>query len=231
VGKAERGGFTGGRTLGYGREVTSTLPNGVVEDRIIIEPEGAELVRTIFQMYADGSSLKQICVHLDGLGVPPPRAAMNRKKSSIGWNPSTLSGNIERGEGILNNRLYIGERIFNRRRYVEEPDGKRGIKRRPRDNHRSLWRVTMMPDLRIISEDLWRAVKARQDLERTRRDQKFGITKKPAGRVQETDLPSDGAGHLWRLRRPLRCFWRRPLALPGQSPKGCLPKQSFNHHC
>ncbi|WP_426266266.1 recombinase family protein [Sphingomonas sp. LHG3443-2] len=99
VGKAERGGFTGGRTLGYEREVSSTLPNGVVEDRIIIDPEGADLVRTIFQMYADGLSLKQICVHLDGLGVPSPGAAMKRKKSSIGWNPSTLSGNIERGEG------------------------------------------------------------------------------------------------------------------------------------
>lgn len=74
VGKAERGGFTGGRTLGYEREVTSTLPNGTVEDRIVIDPVGAELVRTIFQMYVDGCSLKQICAHLDGLGVLPPGA-------------------------------------------------------------------------------------------------------------------------------------------------------------
>jgi len=38
--------------------------------------------------------------------------------------PSTKTGNIERGEGILNNRLYIGELIFNRRHYIKQPDGK-----------------------------------------------------------------------------------------------------------
>ena len=34
-------------------------------------------------------------------------------------NPLSLSGNSDRGEGILNNRLYIGELNVNRRRYVE----------------------------------------------------------------------------------------------------------------
>ncbi|MCW3797627.1 recombinase family protein [Sphingomonas sp. BN140010] len=160
-----------------------------MEDRIVIDPEGADLVRTIFQMYADGSSLKQICANLDGLGIHPPGAAMKRKKTSIGWNPSTLSGNLERGEGILNNRLYIGERIFNRRRYVEEPDGKGGIKRRPRDNDPSLWKITMMPELRIISDDLWSRVKDRQALERTRRDHNFGLNKNPlAGAKRQTYL-------------------------------------------
>ena len=153
---------------------------------------------------------------------------MKRKKSSIGWNPSTLSGNVERGEGILNNRLYIGERIFNRRRYVEEPDGKGGIKRRPRDNDPSLWKVTMMPELRIISDDLWGHVKARQALDRTRRDHKFGINKNPlAGAKRPTYLLSElvdcgccgaqyvaSGGGRWRCRVNLRkgaCLNKRSI--------------------
>ena len=192
IGKAGRGGFTGGRTLGYAREVTATLANGGQEDRIVIDAAGAELVLTIFQMYADGFSLKQICAHLDQSGVETPGNAMNRKKASIGWNPSSLSGNIERGEGILNNRLYIGERIFNRRRYIEEPDGKGGITRRPRDNDPSLWKITPMPELRIIPDDLWIRVKERQATERARRDGKFRINKNPlAGAKRPSYLLSE----------------------------------------
>lgn len=90
-----------------------------------------------------------------------------------------MSGNSERVEGILNNRLYIGERIFNRRRYVEVPDGKGGFKRRPRDNDPSRWKVTAMPEARIVSDELWQRVKARQASARAERDAKFKITGNP----------------------------------------------------
>ena len=134
---------------------------------------------SIFEMYADGLSLKQICTFLDDADVPTPGSSTRRRKASIGWNPSTLSGDVQRGEGILNNRLYIGERIFNRRRYIEEPDGKGGIRRRPRDNDPSVWKIRAAPELRIVSDELSRRVKERQSDERSRRDAKFKLTGNP----------------------------------------------------
>ncbi len=76
----------------------------------------------------------------------------------------------------------------------------------------------MMPELRIISEDLWSAVKARQALERTRRDQKFGLSKNPlAGAKRPTYLLTElvicggcgaqyvaSGGGRWRCRLNLR---------------------------
>ncbi|MFW8637371.1 hypothetical protein [Cribrihabitans pelagius] len=37
------------------------------------------------------------------------------------WNPSTISGNIKRGTGILNNELYIGCLVRNRLTYDTQP--------------------------------------------------------------------------------------------------------------
>ncbi len=218
VGKAARGGFTGGRTLGYVREITGIRGDGTTEDRYAIDPAGAELVRYIFEMYADGLSLTSICALLDEAGVPTPSAGTRRRKTTEGWSPSTLSGNIERGEGILNNRLYIGERIFNRRHYIEQPDGKGGFKRRPRDNDPSLLKITAVPEARIVSDELWQRVKTRQAEARAARDAKFKITGNPlAGAKRPTYLLSDlvhcgecGSNYIasgngrWRCRRNFR---------------------------
>jgi site-specific DNA recombinase len=97
------------------------------------------------------------------------------------WNPSTLSGSIELGEGILNNELYIGRRIFNKRTWVEVPTETRGFRRQPRLNPKSEWIVRDEPDLRIIDQDLWDRVKARQQDARQARDAHFKITANPLG--------------------------------------------------
>ena len=83
------------------------------------------------------------------------------------------------GEGILNNEIYIGRRIFNRRKWVEIPNDNRGFSRRPRLNPESEWVVRDEPDLRIIDQDLWDRVKARQSEARAARDVRFNLTGNP----------------------------------------------------
>ncbi len=75
------------------------------------------------------------------------------------WNPSTIHGNPARGTGILNNELYVRRLVWNRLRYVKDPDTG---KRVSRPNPRSEWVTTVVPELRIIDDEPWNQVKARQ---------------------------------------------------------------------
>lgn len=75
------------------------------------------------------------------------------------WNPSTIHGNPARGTGVLNNELYIGRLVWNRLRYVKDPDTG---KRVSRPNPPSQWVTTSVPELRIVDDELWSEVKARQ---------------------------------------------------------------------
>ncbi len=81
------------------------------------------------------------------------------------WGPSTIYGNWRRGTGILNNDLYIGKLVWNRLRYIKDPTtGKRVSKL----NERQDWTVKLVPELRIVDQDLWDRVKARQNDTRRR---------------------------------------------------------------
>lgn len=177
--KAKRGGTTGGRTLGYAREITGVDAAGVPTDRLAIQPEEAALVRRIFSLYAEGLSLKRICRHLNDEGVPSPRARETGRYNAGIWNPSTLSGDPALGEGILNNETYIGRRIFNRRTWIEVPNEQRGFRRQPRVNPEAEWIVHEEPDLRIVEQDLWDRVKAKQADARRLRDTRFKVTGNP----------------------------------------------------
>jgi site-specific DNA recombinase len=176
AGKAKRGGVTGGKTLGYTRALGSVNSSA---DRLVIVEEEAALVRRIFALYGGGASLKQICALLNSEGIPSPRARERGKYNSGVWNPSTLSGSVELGEGILNNSLYIGRRIFNRRTWVEVPNDKRGFRRVPRLNPEAEWIIRDEPDLRIIDQELWDTVKARQLEARAARNEQFKVTNNP----------------------------------------------------
>lgn len=178
-GKATRGGATGGRILGYAKEVLGLDASGREADRLSIREEEAALVRRIFALYADNHGLKQICKILNADGIPSPRAREHGKYNSGIWNPTALSGNPERGEGSLNNEIYIGCRIFNRRRWVEIPNDNRGFARVQRLNPESEWIVRDEPNLRIIDQDPWDRVKARQAEARAARDTKFNLTGNP----------------------------------------------------
>ncbi|MES3097567.1 recombinase family protein [Sphingomonas aerolata] len=190
-GKATRGGATGGRVLGYRRAVTGEDAQGRELDQLEIDDEQAELVRRIFRLYAEGWSLKRICNALNADGIPSPRARERGKYNAGVWNPSTLSGDVTLGEGILNNELYIGRRIFNRQTWVEVPNERRGFSRRPRLNPEAEWIIRDEPQLRIIDQLLWEQVKGRQAEARRARDAKFKLTGNPlAGAKRPTHLLS-----------------------------------------
>jgi hypothetical protein len=69
------------------------------------------------------------------------------------------SANVRQGAGLLNNELYIGQPVWNRLRYIEDPDTGKRVSRL---NPASTWVITEVPELRIIDDELWEAVKARQ---------------------------------------------------------------------
>jgi site-specific DNA recombinase len=60
---------------------------------------------------------------------------------------------------MLNNELYVGRLVWNRLRYVKDPASGRRVSR---SNPPEAWIVEEVPDLRIIDNELWEAVKARQ---------------------------------------------------------------------
>ena len=64
-----------------------------------------------------------------------------------------------RRTGILNNEMYVGKLIWNRLRYVKDPEtGKRNSRINPENE----WVIHDVHDLRIVSDDLWKAAKRRQ---------------------------------------------------------------------
>ena len=150
-GRALDGKSAGGLTFGY-RAVRAFAANG---DRIrgdrVIEPGEARVVQRIFSDYAKGLSPNKIAEALNREGIPGPQGGH--------WGTSTIHGNRERGTGVINNELYIGRQIWNRLTYRKDPStGKRVSMLNPE----SEWVITEVPELRIVEDELWQAVRQRQ---------------------------------------------------------------------
>ena len=172
-GRALAGKSAGGKAFGY-KPVRKFDVDGepIRGDRIIDTAEAAVVTR-IFKDYANGISPKKIAGMLNAERIPGP--------SGKGWGATTLHGNRERGTGILNNELYIGRQIWGRLTYVKNPDTGKKVSRL---NPESEWTTTPVPELRIIDQDLWDAVRARQG----------------AMKTKNTDVP------IWDRRRPRTLF-------------------------
>ena len=150
-GRVELGKSAGG--LCYGYSVPRRLgPDGmpVTGERTIVKTEAA-VIRRVLENYAEGQSARAIAVQLNKESIPGPRGAE--------WGSSTLYGNVERGTGLLNNALYVGKLVWNRQRFIKDPEtGKRVA----RLNDTSEWVVHDVPEWRIVPDELWDRVKARQ---------------------------------------------------------------------
>ncbi len=98
-GRVEAGKSGGGNAYGYD-VVKKFDANGepIRGDRTINEFQ-AEVVRRIFSDYAAGKSAKTIAFALNKEGIPAP--------SGGDWGFSTINGNPKRGNGILNNEMYV----------------------------------------------------------------------------------------------------------------------------
>jgi hypothetical protein len=108
-------------------------------------------VRRIFHDFAAGQSARQIAKTLNAEGIP---GHGNRP-----WIDTTIRGQADRGTGILNNSLYVGRLEWNRCSYVKNPSTGRRV---ARINAASEREVVAVPELRIVDDELWAAVKARQ---------------------------------------------------------------------
>ncbi|MFC3118863.1 recombinase family protein [Jhaorihella thermophila] len=128
------------------------MPDGTFTtgEREVDEVE-AEIVRRIFTEYLQGDSPRTIASRLNRDGIKGPR--------SSAWSASTIYGNWKRGTGILNNELYLGRLVWNRQSFIKDPDTG---KRQARPNPPEEWVIEEVPHLRIVDDELWNAVKARQ---------------------------------------------------------------------
>jgi site-specific DNA recombinase len=150
-GRIEAGKSGGGNSYGYDVVRKFAADGTALRGGRSINDGEAAIIRQIFRDYADGKSPRAIAKDLNAKGITGP--------SGKAWGPSTIHGNPIRGTGILNNELYIGRMVWNRLRYIKDPEtGKRVSRLNPEAD----WIIRNVPDLRIVDEDLWQAVKDRQ---------------------------------------------------------------------
>lgn len=146
-GLVRRGLHTGGRCFGYR---SRRDPDGV---RLEIHPLEADIVRQVFEMYAEGNSLKAIAKKLNAARVTSPRPQAGRLSRS--WCPSSV-------RVLLHNRRYIGEIVWSRKHKVRDPlTGRRVF--RTIEGEQPI-RGADAPELRVISDELWHRVQDRQEL-------------------------------------------------------------------
>ncbi|MCC7200958.1 MAG: recombinase family protein [Gammaproteobacteria bacterium] len=150
----------GGKAYGY-RPVRVTDPTrrdaygepAVLGSRREIDQEQAPNVVTIFERYAAGAGLRTIASELNARGIPAPGATWNRTVRRTGgqWLSSAI-------REILQNPMYDGRYIWNRGAWQRDPETKR---RKRTLRPESEWIVHVMPELRIVSPELWKAAQSR----------------------------------------------------------------------
>lgn len=167
VGQVLKGNHGGGRTYGY-RLVPQYHPIDKdpygqpkrIGSRLEIDPEQARIVQRIFQDYADGVSPIKIVERLNAEGVPPPGVNFRRRSTQEPtWCASALYGNVKFGLGLLNCSTYKGELVWGKSKWPKDPDTK---KKRRFLCPESEWVKTPAEHLRIIDDELWVRVRARQ---------------------------------------------------------------------
>ncbi len=150
-GRVEKGKAGGGLCYGYDVVKQFDSDGEPIRGERTINVAQAEIIRRVFREFANGVSPQTIARRLNADGIPGPEGKL--------WAHGTLRGHAKRGTGFLNNELYIGRLVWNRQRYVKDP---RTGKRVSRINPQTDWITTEVPELRIVDDSLWEAVKARQ---------------------------------------------------------------------
>ena len=145
--------------------------------------EQAKWVAWIFERYAEGWSPFRIVEELNRRHVPPPGVHFKRRTSRPpSWCASALVGDVKLQTGLLNNRLYAGLYCWGRNRWVKDPDHKKKKSKRLAVPEPA-WIKVPAEHLRIVSEELWHAVKDRQaDVTKRYGFIRTSLRKSPAGR-------------------------------------------------
>jgi len=193
----EAGKSGGGLCYGYRVVRAVNGPNLTTGEREI-EPTEAAVVERVFREFVGGASHKQIAKRLNHDNIKGPCGAR--------WNPSTIYGNAARGTGLLNNELYVGRLVWNRLRYIKDPDTGRRVSRL---NPRTEWITKQVPELRVIADDVWEAVKRRQEATRRVLATSTSIVRARRPRYLFSGLTKCavcGSGFVLKSRNRLSCF-------------------------
>jgi site-specific DNA recombinase len=154
-GVARAGKSAGGRAYGY---VPAALSG---TGQLEVNAEQATVIRQVFTWYAEGVAARTIAARLNAQGVPSPGSSWNReRRRKAGWLASAIHGDPKRGTGILSNTLYSGAVVWNRTRWVRsaaDSSKRRCVLNSPKD-----WITRQDERLRIVPQELWDRVRARQ---------------------------------------------------------------------
>ena len=177
MGNALNGKNTGGKAYGYypvavrsETELDIYREPKILYSDMVIDDEQAKWIRQIYEWVAETRPYIWIANELNRLKVPTIHGGT--------WTTSTLCG-IKNNphSGILNNPIYIGKKYWNRSETVYNPETGKATNR-PRDENE--WVISERPDLRIIDDSLWSAVKKEQERRRNKTKSKHGKTHKAA---------------------------------------------------
>jgi site-specific DNA recombinase len=151
-GRAIAGFATGGKTFGFSTvpEPNPQQPEHPRKVRVVVPHEAAVVLR-IFEAYAEGKSLRGIASALNDDGVPAPHDSGRGNKKGHGWGHTTIFT-------MLRNQQYVGVWIWNKEKWVQIPGTSR-YRRIPRPESEHV--TTEIPELRIVSPELWAKAQAR----------------------------------------------------------------------
>ena len=149
--KARRGLNVGGVVFGYDN-LRVHGEGGQAHTEFRINDAQAATVREIFERRARGEGYRLIVRELNALGILPPRAG---RRGTGSWSPSVIFA-------IIHNERYIGQLVWGRMGSAYRGGTRVAIERGGADQIR-----TERPELRIISPELWAAVRARDTEART----------------------------------------------------------------
>jgi site-specific DNA recombinase len=117
-------------------------------------------------MYADGMSPRSIANKLNAEGVPSPGATWNRtdrgengKRRDGKWVASCIHGDPNQGSGMLNNPRYLGRIVWGRTQWQRSAANSSVRLQRPPEQDAVEYTDER---LRIVPDELWERVKARQ---------------------------------------------------------------------
>ena len=140
---AEKGYYTGSmRPFGYNRVFRKD--GNKKYPTLEIVPEEADLVRLIFQLYADGNGATKICTRLNSIGSKPMKGEI--------WTPPCIYS-------MLDNPLYNGKIKWGERKEIKAVENCEIVLHRPRNLECPIYDGKHEA---IIEDALWNAVRQRR---------------------------------------------------------------------
>ncbi len=145
----EKGFSAGGRPYGYKLVSTGDYK------QLVVDQATGPVVERIFEGSSAGMSDRQIASMLNEDGIPSPGKSRNRNSKGVRTDGKWMHSTIR---AMLRNETYIGSLVWNKYQWRKKPGTSKRVKRvRPE----SEWIRVDRPELRIVDEDLWEAVQAR----------------------------------------------------------------------